>query len=164
MGNSTKGTAGSCFLGGIPSDQPLSAPTIISPPTISRAAAIPPMIERTRCPRRAGLVPAAAFCAAAIPIQQSKLSGACAYGPSCNQDFVLRRGRRGNTDDQACGRDDAIIGPKHRGAFVAHSACFALPHWTDAIGFLFRSLSDSEPEISILVTSPLVIVIILIQM
>jgi hypothetical protein len=26
----------------------------------------------------------------------------------------LRRGRRGNTDDQACGRDDAIIGPEHR--------------------------------------------------
>ena len=28
--------------------------------------------------------------------------------------LVLRRGRRGNANDQACGRDDAIVGPEHR--------------------------------------------------
>ena len=32
-----------------------------------------------------------------------------------DQDIVMRRGRRGNADDQACGRDDAIVGPEHRG-------------------------------------------------
>jgi hypothetical protein len=33
-----------------------------------------------------------------------------------DQDIVLRRSRRGNADDQACGRDDAIGGPEHRGS------------------------------------------------
>ena len=33
-----------------------------------------------------------------------------------DQDIVLRRSRRGNADDQACGRDDTIGGPEHRGS------------------------------------------------
>ena len=31
-----------------------------------------------------------------------------------NHDIVRRRRRRGNANDQACGRDDAIVGPEHR--------------------------------------------------
>jgi hypothetical protein len=34
----------------------------------------------------------------------------------CDPDVILRCGRRGNTDDQARGRDDAIVGPEHRGS------------------------------------------------
>ena len=33
-----------------------------------------------------------------------------------NQDIVLRRGCRGDADDQARGRDNAIVGPQHRGS------------------------------------------------
>ena len=29
-----------------------------------------------------------------------------------NQDIVTRRGRRGDADDQACGRYDAVVGPE----------------------------------------------------
>src|SRR6266851_7508509 len=51
--------------------QPLSAAAMNSPAPISTARAIPPTIERTRCLRSVGLLPAAAFCAANILIQKS---------------------------------------------------------------------------------------------
>lgn len=34
---------------------------------------------------------------------------------ACNQHIVLGRSRRGNTDNQACGRNDAVVGSEHRG-------------------------------------------------
>jgi hypothetical protein len=37
-------------------------------------------------------------------------------GDTGDQDGVLRRGRRGDADDQACGRDNAVVGSEHRGS------------------------------------------------
>ena len=39
-----------------------------------------------------------------------------------DQDIVPCRSRRGNADDQASGRDDTIVGPKHRGSQPPNAA------------------------------------------
>ena len=41
---------------------------------------------------------------------------------SCDQDIVPCRSRRGDADDQARGRDDAIVGPEHCGSQPPNAA------------------------------------------
>src|ERR1700730_14727052 len=71
-----------------------------SPAPISTAMAIPPTIDRTRCRPSAGLVPATAFCADAIPIQKSpipmELPQPCAVGHLDRERRPLFHPERGN--------------------------------------------------------------------
>src|SRR5674476_54530 len=112
----------------------ITVPKSFPMPAVSAIARAPQNVTRSVArrilapPARAPIAPSTARKAkdAADTMGTSALAGdtttmsngmtAPTENDAADQDSVRRRGRRGHADDQACGRDDAVVGAKHRGA------------------------------------------------